>query len=436
MVTLMPLGGSQEVGRNCFYVDVDDTKLILDMGFHLEHFLDLSEDEFLTSKNHTLRKFMSGGALPDIRLLRKNRKNIDAIICSHAHLDHVAAIPFLIKKFRCPVYATPFTAKLLRSLCQERDIELNVIEILPGASFQVNGLTVEFVPIAHSTPQSVAIALHSSEGIILYANDYKEDSTPPFEGKTDISRLGEFSGKTKALILDSLYAPSDDFSKSEAYAREKILDLESDFSSYRAIVASTFASHIYRLQSLVDLADRLNREVVFVGRSLCRYINAAKDSGVLDLTTRGKLLNYKRKVRSFFNRSFNPYNYFLIVTGHQGEPDAVLSRLADGMFQFNKDDAVLFSSTIIPVPVSIKNRKILDSKLSSFGLTIYKDVHVSGHAHGNDHRKLIALLKPEFLFPVHGIPKMQDAMIDLAKSQGINNVFSLKVGETFSSPSK
>lgn len=432
MVNLMPLGGSQEVGRNCFYVNVDETRFILDMGFHLEQFLELSEDDFLTSKNHTLRKFMNGGAIPDIRLLRRDRKKIDAIICSHAHLDHVAAIPFLIKKFRCPIYATPFTAKLIRSLTSEKNIDLDIVEILPGEHFKVNNLDVEFVQIAHSTPQTVAVAIHSSDGVVLYANDYKEDRTPPFEEETDIKRLSDFSGKTKALILDSLYAPDDSFCESESFARAKLFNLESDLSSYRAIVASTFASHIHRLHSLVDLADSLDREVVFVGRSLCRYIQAAKDSGVIDLTQRGRLLNFKRKVNSFFKKPFNPKHFFFIVTGHQGEPNAVLSRMADGMFKFNSDDAVIFSSNIIPVPVSINNRNILDSKLSSFDLTIYKDVHVSGHAHAKDHKKLLSILKPEFLFPVHGTTKMQDAMVFLAKKEGVKNVISLKVGEQFS----
>lgn len=428
----MSLGGSQEVGRNCFYVDVDETKVILDMGFHLEQFLELSEDEFLTSKNHTLRKFMNGGAIPDIRLLKRDRKQVDAIICSHAHLDHVAAIPFLINKFRCPVYATPFTAKLIRSLCQEKNIEFEIIEILPGETFHVNNVKVEFIQIAHSTPQTVAIALHTLKGVILYANDYKEDHTPPFEEETDINRIASLAGKTKAIFLDSLYAPDEDFCKSESYAREQVLNLEGDFSNHRAIIASTFSSHIHRLHTLVDLADKLNREVIFVGRSLCRYIEAARDSGVLDLTTRGRMLNFKRKVNSFFKKPFNPKDYFFIVTGHQGEPNAVLSRMADGMFSFSKDDAVLFSCNVIPVPISINHRLALESKLSVFGLSIYKDVHVSGHAHAKDHRHLISLLKPDFLFPVHGIPKMQDAMVKLAREEGVKNVISLKVGEFFS----
>jgi len=430
MATFLSLGGSQEVGRNCFSVEADDSIILLDMGFHLEQFLSLSEDEFPSSKNHSLRRFMSGGALPDIRILRNKRKQVEAIICSHAHLDHIAAIPFLIKKFRCPIYATPFTAKVIRSLCQEKHIDPDIVEILPGETFKLKNFDVEFIQIAHSTPQTVAVALHTSEGIILYANDYKEDNAPPFEDKTDISRLSEFSGRTKALIVDSLYSPSDDFCKSESYAREKVLDLKSDLSSHRAIFASTFSSHIHRLHSLVDLAHSLNREIVFVGRSLCRYIESAKDANIIDLSSQGMLLKYTRQVSSFFKKQFDPRKYFFIVTGHQGEPNAVLSRLADGLFNFSEDDAVIFSCNIIPVPISLKNRSILESKLIKNNLTIYRDIHVSGHAHAKDHRKLISLLKPEFVFPVHGTIRMQDAMVDLAKKEGVKNVFSLKVGES------
>lgn len=436
MVTFLPLGGSNEVGRNCFFLETEDISVIFDMGFHLENFIDLSEDEFLSSKNNSLRRFMNGGALPDIRILRSKRKEVDAIICSHAHLDHIAGIPFLIKKFKCPIYATPFTAKLIRSLCQEKQIDPNIIEVLPNTSFKIKNTFVDFVSIAHSTPQTVAIALHTKEGIIVYANDYKDDLTPPFEEKTNIEMLSSYSNKTKALIIDSLYAPVDAFCESESTARSKVLDLNADFSSHRAIFASTFSSHIYRIISLIDLADSLGREVIFIGRSLCRYLESAKDANIADLSSRGTMLKYKRQVASFFKKSFDPKNYFFIVTGHQGEPNAVLSRLADGLFDFNSDDAVLFSCNVIPVPISINNRAKLESKLLSSNLTIYKDIHVSGHAHANDHRKLISLLNPEYLFPVHGIPKMQDAMLKLATNLGVPNPVSLSVGESFLIPFK
>lgn len=418
-ITVIPLGGSQEVGRNCFAVDVSGKIFIFDMGFHLERFIEVTGEDF-PHKKHALRHMLVAGALPDIRHLRKRRKDVVGIFCSHAHLDHIGAIPFLASKFKCPVYATPFTANVIRSLCDDRGSMPNIVQVLPNSSVKVGGHEVEFLAVAHSTPQSTMIALHTKDGIILYANDFKKDATPPFEEATNMKRLEDFAGKVKLLILDSLYAPKDEYCPSEAIARKDVLACQSLLEEKRTVVASTFASHIYRLVSLCDLADKLGRKVVFMGRSLARYIESAKDAGVADLTTRGEVLRYGSVVRSFLRRMVHPRDYFLIVTGHQGEPNAVLSRLADGLYSFNEHDAVLFSCNIIPVPLSIEHRRALEKKLTGKGVTLYTDVHVSGHAHAKDQKELLKLLKPTYLFPVHAQKEMLVAMHDLARELGLD----------------
>ena len=426
------LGGFGEVGRNCLAVDVDGTILLLDMGFHLERYLEVTEDDYL-SKHHAKRRLFSAGAIPDIRLLRRRKKNIAAVICSHAHLDHVGALPFIASSLHCPIHSTPFTSSVIRSLLDDRHVPADVHSHPPGSSFSIGPITVEFIRVAHSTPHSSIIAIHTPrDGILLYANDYKQDLSPPFGISTDLSRLKELSGNVSALVLDSLYAPSDASSPGESLARQNLLDLKPSLSSSRAIVISTFSSHIHRLVSICDLADSLDREVVFLGRSLHRYISSAKDTGIVDLFSRGRVLKYRRQIDSFLSKLSNPERFLLVTTGHQGEPLAVLRRMADGSFDFQRDDTVIFSCKIIPVQTSVDNRRILESILSSKGVSILRDVHVSGHAFADDHRHLLSLLNPSILIPSHAEEHMERAMKSVASSVGIpdSRFKLLRVGQT------
>ncbi|MCF7798683.1 MBL fold metallo-hydrolase, partial [Candidatus Woesearchaeota archaeon] len=407
--TLIPLGGVNEIGRNCFALDIDGKIIILDMGFHLERFVELTETDF-PQKKHSVRRFITAGALPDIRHLRKRKHDVVGIICSHAHLDHVAGIPFLANRFNCSVHATPFTGQLIRSLAQDRGKQVTVVEHEQKSTFVINDITIEFIPVAHSTPHSVVIAVHTKDGVVLYANDFKNDQHPPFENPTDITRLQELKGKVKLLILDSLYAPRNEHAPSEFCVQEQLNDLVPKLTSHRAIIASTFSSHIYRLKELCAIADTLKRKVVFIGRSLARYITAAKNADVVNLEKRGIVLKYASQAKVFFEKLHNPQDYFLIVTGHQGEPQAVLNRMADGLFPFTKEDVVIFSCQIIPVPISIKHRQLLEDKLHKKKVSMFTDVHVSGHAFAKDHRFLVSLLEPELVVPVHGEPHMIKAM--------------------------
>ncbi|MFP4195474.1 MAG: MBL fold metallo-hydrolase [Candidatus Woesearchaeota archaeon] len=417
-IKLIPLGGFGEVGRNCLAVDVDGKIILLDMGFHLERYLEATEDDF-AAKRHVKRRLISSGALPDVRLLRRRRDDVVGIVCSHAHLDHIGAIPFLASHFSCPVHATPYTSQVIRSLVEDRGAKAKVIAHDPSATFTVGGLRVEFIPVSHSTPQTVAVVIHTGEGAVIYANDYKEDTDPPFGLPTDISRLKELKGSVRALVLDSLYAPSQDFSEGERVAREDVLSLKDEVAGSRAIVVSTFSSHIYRLQTLCDLADSLGRAVVFMGRSLDRYMTAASETGILDLASRGKVLKYRRQIDSFLRGVEDPSEYFFITTGHQGEPEAVLRRMADGLFDFHSSDSVIFSCNVIPVPTSIQNRRILESLLKKQGVHIISDVHVSGHAFANDHDHLLSILCPDYLIPSHAEPPMIEAMRVIASKKGI-----------------
>ncbi len=429
-IRIFPLGGFEEIGRNSVAVEINGKIIILDMGFHLERFVEVSESDF-PGKKIPLRKLLASGSLPDIRSIRSLKKNVVAIICSHAHLDHIGAIPYLAKKFSCPIFATPFTGEVIRSLCEERNVSIPIKQYLPGESFFIDDIKIDFIPVAHSTPQTVLIALHTSDGVIVYANDYKDDEYSPFEQPRTLESLKALKGKVKLLFIDSLYAPKDEFCPSESVARQEVLDLTTKLSSARSIVASTFSSQIYRLVSLCDLADSLNREVVFIGRSLGKYISAASDANIVDLTKRGRVLRFSSQAKSFLSKILHPEKYFLIVTGHQGEPQAMLNRMVSGLYNFNSDDVVIFSCNVIPTPLIVENRAALEKKLVSCDVTMYKDVHVSGHAFAKDHERLLSLLNPDFVAPLHGEPFMLAAMRKnlVSWSYAPRRILRLKIGD-------
>lgn len=428
VLTIIPLGGVGEVGRNSVALDIDGKIIVLDMGFHLERFIEVTGNDYPSERN-LLRRLLGAKALPNIRFLSRRKKDILAVVCSHAHLDHVGAIPYLIKKLNCPVYATPFTSNVIYSLCKDTGATPKIIEKQSGSSFTIGNFKIDFIPVAHSTPESVAVAIHTSYGVILYANDYKNDQETPFEFPTDINKLKSLKGKVKLLLLDSLYAPKNEVCLSEKHAMNEVLSLKNEIINSRAIVASTFSSHIFRLNSLCDLADSLGREIVFIGRSLSKYIGAAKH--IIDLSKRGKILRFRSQANSFFMKMGDPKKYFMITTGHQGEPEAVLNRMAEGAFDFTSDDTVIFSCTVIPTEINQRNREELEGKLEAKKVNMVRDIHVSGHAFAKDHLDLLNWLKPEFLLPLHGEPFMTKAMENLAKDK-VDTILRLRVNEKYS----
>lgn len=425
---ITPLGGFREVGRNSVAIEYNGKIIILDMGFHLERFIELTKDD-LPNKKHSVRKLISHGAFPDVRNLRRRRRDVIGIVCGHGHLDHVGAVPFLAKYFSCTVYGTPFTTSIINLLCEDRrkKIPLQTCAVGSTISFE-NNIKIEFIRVAHSTPDSTILAIHTPEGVVIYGNDYKNDQEHPHEKPTDMKRLGELKGKVKLLMLDCLYAGLDAHSPSEKTVRDKLLDM--NFSDYRGIIVTTFSSNISRLITLCDIADSLNRKVVFLGRSLAKYIQAAVDANLTNLEERGEVVKYSRKVASFLSKLQDPENYFIITTGHQGEPQAVLGRMADGLFKFTKDDLVLFSSKIIPVPINVENRKHLEEKIKQSH--ILTDIHVSGHAAGYDHDELIKLLEPDRVAPSHGDMTMMEAFKKRCKNIGYEDkdILFLEVGQT------
>ncbi|MBW2990292.1 MBL fold metallo-hydrolase [Candidatus Woesearchaeota archaeon] len=423
---IITVGGYSEIGRNCTLVKVDDEAVILDMGLHMDNYIAYTEEreELHMETDMSADALIKVKAVPNIYQIQDLWLKVKAICITHAHLDHVGAVPFISNKFSADIHCTRYTAEVLIAILRDEKISLRN-KIIPhpvNSRFKVSKkITVEFINVTHSVPQTVIIAVHTPYGTVVYANDFKLDNAPTLGEKPNFKALKRIAGKgVKALIVDSLYADTPMKTPSESIAKEMLKDVLLGVNSRgKAIIITTFSSHIARLRSIIRLGKMLKRKIVLIGRSLNKYTGAAKDAGIIDLTRGAEMVRYGNKVKKFFNKIKHPEKYLFIVTGHQGEPNAVLTRMVrQHLYKFKKEDHVIFSCSIIPVENNIIHREKLDKALKKEKVRLFVDVHVSGHAFKEDLRDLIHLLKPKNIIPTHGSRKKLRAMKELAMDMG------------------
>ncbi len=422
---IITVGGFGEIGRNCTLVKVDDEAVLLDLGLHMDNYIAYSEEsEDIPKKDMTSNSLIEVNAVPDINRIRHLWPSIKAICVSHAHLDHVGAVPFLSNNFKADIYATPYTIEVLKEIIQNDGIRLrNKIIAQPvNSKFKISDkISIEFINITHSVPHTVIIAVHTPYGVVMYANDFKLDNAPVLGEKPNFKRLEELGRqKVKALIIDSLYAHTSMKTPSESIAREMLKDVLLGVNSKgKTIVITTFSSHIARLSTIVSLGTKLKRKIIFVGRSFTKYLGAAKRAGIADFSKQAEFVKYGNQVEQFFKKLKHPEKCMFIVTGHQGEPGAVLPRMVyKHLYDFKDGDNVIFSCSIIPVENNIRNREKLDAELKKKHVRLFTGVHVSGHAFREDQRDLISLVRPEYILPTHSDRKNQEAMRELAMEMG------------------
>ena len=424
MVEICTVGGYNEVGKNSTAIKIDDEAYILDLGIHLENYVKYTRDEDII--NIKPKELMDTGSVPDISAIEDWKSKVRMILPTHAHLDHLGAIPYLANNFKANVMCTPFTSEVLNGILAEDKIKLNgkVRSMSANSSFQASGnVKIEFIHVTHSTPHTVMIALHTKEGIILYANDFKFDLFPTLGKKPNFRRLEEL-GKQKvlALICDSTYAADARKMPSESIAKEMLREVMLGISSKnKHVVVTTFSSHIARLNSIVEFGKKMNRKIVFMGRSMSKYVRAAEATGIANFTNKVEVLKFSGQIKKKLKKIAKERGrYLMVATGHQGEPNSVLSKMMNGelKFKFFPEDHIIFSCRTIPTPTNIENRQRLESDLRSFNVRIFKDIHQSGHAAREDLRELINLVKPQHIIPAHGEPAMLNALADLAAEMG------------------
>lgn len=415
-LTFAPLGGVGEIGMNLSIYGLGNRHqrswLAVDLG------VSFGDEEHLPGIDLVM---------PDVRFLESERKNLVGLVLTHAHEDHFGAIIDLWPRLKCPIYATKFSAALFEAKCaSERNPPKIPVTVVPsGGRIDVGPFSVEFIPVAHSIPESHALAIRTDVGTVLHTGDWKIDPTPIVGLPTDEKRLREIGEEgVLALVGDSTNAVREGRSPSEVEVAKAIKDIV--MGAKGRVAVTTFASNVARLQAVADAARASGREVVIVGRAMERVVQVARETGYLE------------DVQSF--RGLDVYGHFppdkvlALCTGSQGEPRAALARIANDdhpQVTLNKGDTVIFSSRTIPGNEKAVGRII--NGLVDQGIEVITDrthlVHVSGHPRRDELRELISWVKPQVLIPVHGEPLHLSEHAKLARAEGVPKVLTCRNGD-------
>jgi ribonuclease J len=424
-IELATIGGYEEVGRQMTAVRAGDDVVIFDMGLNLSKVL--IHDDVQTERMHSL-DLIDMDAIPDDRVMSDFEGDVKAIVPTHGHLDHIGAIPKLAHRYDAPVVATPFTLALVEDQIDDEGkftVGNDLVEMEAGETMSIGeGVDMEFVNVAHSTIDAINPVLHTPEGAVVYGLDKRMDHTPVIGDPIDMERFREI-GREGVLcyIEDCTNANKKGRTPSEAVARSELQDLMLSLEDYDGgIVATTFASHIARVKSLVEFADDIGRQPVLLGRSMEKYSGTADRIGAVELPDDLGMYGHRKSVDRAFERIMNEgkENFLPVVTGHQGEPRAMLTRMGRGEtpYELEEGDKVIFSAGIIPEPTNEGQRYQSETLLGMQGARIYDDVHVSGHLSREGHYEMLDTLQPEHLIPAHQDMAGYSSYVDLATSQG------------------
>ncbi|MFV2041143.1 MAG: RNase J family beta-CASP ribonuclease [Candidatus Hydrothermarchaeales archaeon] len=432
---IIAIGGYNEFGRNMTEVKVGGESVILDMGIKLDRVL-IHEDTDLSAMDSA--ELVKRGIFPDDRFVQGNVK---AIVISHGHLDHLGAVTKLADKYNVPIYGTPYTVELIKS---EKKYNRGfkggerVCAVHPGEIIEVSkNIRIELVHVTHSILQASFIVVHTPDGVLVYANDFKFDDNPGLGEKTDYNRLMELGQEgVKCLIIESTRVMEEERTPSEEIAKKLLDDTISRCDEDAGLIVTTFSSHLPRIKSILDTAQLVGRTPVLLGRSMAKYSGIGEKLGLFKLPKATSVYGTPKAVRGVLKNidSEGRENYLIIATGHQGEHDAILSRISNRDFDYHvrKDDQIAFSANVIPNPQNVANRYVLETKLRIQGARMIKGLHVSGHAAREDHRYLLRVLNPENIIPCHGDLLMLSSYTELAESMGYElnkDIFLIRNGQ-------
>jgi ribonuclease J len=400
---IIPLGGLGEVGKNMTVYEIGGETIVVDAG------LAFPRDEHLGVDL----------ILPDMSYLR-DKGRLRAVVLTHAHEDHVGALPYLLREVQVDeIWGTRLTLGLVKSKLDEhglaRATELREAEPERG-SVELGPFRLEFVRMAHSVPDCVAILFETAAGRVLHTGDWKLDHTPVDGLKTDVGRLAEIGNRGVDIMLgDSTNAEIPGYTRSERVVGEAFRQIFPQQTG--RILVSSFASNVHRMQQAIDIGVSLDRKVAIVGRSMKKNMNIARNLGYIDVPD-------DALVKPADLDDVPPERQLIICTGSQGEPMSALTRIAyrdHPAVHVERGDTVIISAR----PVPGNELRVHDSinELTRSGATVLHeanaDVHVSGHACSEEMRQLLALVRPKHLMPIHGEYRMQAAHARLGQQSGV-----------------
>ena len=384
---ICPLGGLGEVGKNITLYECQGDMILVDCGLVFP-----DADMFGVDL-----------VIPDFTYVLENKDRIKGLFITHGHEDHIGSLPYLLKKFNVPIYAARLTIGLIKNKLEEHGLASSAIfhEIRPRQKVKLGCFTVEPIHVNHSIPDALAFAIECPAGVVIQTGDFKVDYTPlSGDAVTDLSTIAEYGRKgVLALLSDSTNAERPGFTATEQTVAEGVRRLFVRARNRRIIVA-TFASNIYRVQQIIDLAIESGRKVAVSGRSMVSNTEMARELGYLHAPD-NVLIDIDE-----INK-YPPEKVVLITTGSQGEPLSALSRMAQASHRQVKvgpNDFIIISAR--PIPGNEKTvTKVVNGLLSLGAEVIYEnmyDTHVSGHACQEEQKLMLTLAHPQYFLPVHG----------------------------------
>ena len=404
-VRIIPLGGLGEVGKNMTAFEYGGRMILIDAG------LSFPRSELLGIDL----------VLPDFSYVAEHADVLDAVILTHGHEDHIGALPYLFREIgtQAEVWGTRLTLGLVKSKLDEHGllVHTELVEIEPEAGrTRVGPFDAEFVRVTHSVPDAVAVVLHTEHGAIVHTGDFKLDDTPIDGRTTDLDRLRELGDSGVALLLaDSTNAERPGRTPSERTVGAALRDIVRQAQG--RVIVTSFASHIHRIQQVIDAAAACGRIVSVVGRSMNRNLNIARNLGYA--TAPDDLLVKPRRLDEFM-----PHETLILCTGSQGEPRSALTRIAFGdhpAIQISTSDTVVVSARAIPGN-EVKVHETVN-RLCRLGATVLTEdttyVNASGHAAADDLSTMLETVRPRAFMPIHGEYRMQQAHARLAEAAGV-----------------
>ena len=385
LLKIIPLGGLGEIGMNMMVFEYGDTMFVADSGL-------MFPEDYMLGVDFVI---------PNMDYIRQNRAKVAAIVLTHAHEDHIGALPYLLREINVPVFGTSFTLGLVRHKLEELELISGIAlhEIYPDEKLRLGPFALEFIRVGHSVVDGLGIAIHTPRGLLVHTGDYKIGYGATGGMTTDLNKFAACGEKgVLALLSDSTNVEKEGYTISDKEIGQTLDRIVADHDG--RIIVALFASNVARIQLIVDIATKRAKKIVFDGRSIEVSVKIAKSLGHLMIPDRMEI-NIDQVA------DYADDEIIIITTGSQGEPMSALARMASGIhkqIKIKTGDTVILSSKFIPGNEKAIG-KIINSLYRKGADVIYEkisDIHVSGHAFREELKLMINLTKPEYFIPVHG----------------------------------
>ena len=385
LLKIIPLGGLGEIGMNMMVFEYGDTMFVVDSGL-------MFPEDYMLGVDFVI---------PNLDYIRQNHSKVAAIILTHAHEDHIGALPYLLREINVPVFGTPFTLGLVRHKLEERELISGIAlhEICPDEKLRLGPFELEFIRVGHSVVDGLGMAIHTPHGLLVHTGDYKIGYGASGGMTTDLNKFAACGEKgVLALLSDSTNVEKEGYTISDKEIGQTLDRIVADHDG--RIIVALFASNVARIQLIIDIAAKRAKKIVFDGRSIEVSVKIAKSLGHLMIPDRMEI-NINQVA------DYADDEIIIVTTGSQGEPMSALARMASGIhkqIKIKTGDTVILSSKFIPGNEKAIG-KIINSLYRKGADVIYEkisDIHVSGHAFREELKLMINLTKPEYFIPVHG----------------------------------